>query len=125
MSKKEGLKRCSRCKKLLLLGEFGKDARAKDKLYGRCRNCARLVNKEWRSKNKERYYRSVLKSIKKYPDKQRARELVYKAVRNGAVKKELCFCGSDYVHAHHQDYSKPLIVIWLCPRHHKPEHIKK
>jgi hypothetical protein len=32
-------------------------------------------------------------------------------------------CGSVIgVHAHHDDYSKPLDVMWLCPLHHKERH---
>ncbi len=37
----------------------------------------------------------------------------------GNVKLEPCRnCGSNDVHAHHTDYSKPLQVFWLCRKHH-------
>jgi hypothetical protein len=30
------------------------------------------------------------------------------------------YCGEDYatLHAHHTDYTKPLLVTWLCPACH-------
>jgi ribosomal protein S27AE len=49
--------------------------------------------------------------------------LVGNAVRNGRLTKEPClFCGEEKVHAHHRDYSKPLDVIWLCPKCHNRLH---
>lgn len=30
-------------------------------------------------------------------------------------------CGAK-AHAHHEDYDKPLEVVWLCPIHHKQRH---
>jgi len=49
---------------------------------------------------------------------------VYNAVKKGVLKRGVCKeCGSDkYVHAHHEDYSKPLDVIWLCALHHVKIH---
>jgi len=31
-------------------------------------------------------------------------------------------CGSSKTHAHHEDYTRPLDVIWLCPAHHAERH---
>lgn len=58
----------------------------------------------------------------------RAKYLAHKAVENalvaGRLTKQPCErCGTeDKVHAHHDDYSKPLEVRWLCPPHHKERH---
>lgn len=58
---------------------------------------------------------------RKYPDKNRARELVHLAVgrkKNGLVRLPCSKCGNPKSEAHHPDYSKPLEVIWLCRAHH-------
>lgn len=51
----------------------------------------------------------------------KAHYLCTNAVRDGRLKRLPCeFCGREDVHAHHKDYSKPLDVIWLCPKcHHR------
>lgn len=61
---------------------------------------------------------------KKNPLKIKAEKFLQYAVKIGKVKKCKCeVCGSFNVHAHHDDYSKPLDVRWLCPLHHKQHHI--
>lgn len=55
----------------------------------------------------------------KYPQKRKAHTDVFVALRNGTLKKQPCEkCRSKKVEAHHDDYSKPLIVRWLCKKHH-------
>lgn len=55
--------------------------------------------------------------------KARARQIARYAIARGRLAKQPCeFCGSDAVQAHHDDYSKPLEVRWLCPRHHAAVH---
>ncbi|MHC4647806.1 MAG: hypothetical protein ACYTBJ_20275 [Planctomycetota bacterium] len=45
------------------------------------------------------------------------------AIRDGRLRRMPCEkCGAEPTEAHHEDYSKPLEVIWLCPRCHKREH---
>ena len=49
-----------------------------------------------------------------------AHQVVFRAVCRGVLKRGLCeVCGSPKVQAHHDDYSKPLEVRWLCVRHHR------
>lgn len=60
---------------------------------------------------------------KKNPDIKSAHQKVRRAVKSGKLTREPCeVCGSEIVHAHHDDYSKPLEVRWLCPHHHSVEH---
>lgn len=72
-------------------------------------------------KRKEHIAKNARKWNEKHPDAYRAHYLVSNAVRDGRLEKEPClFCGAGKVHAHHRDYSKPLSVIWLCPKcHHR------
>lgn len=58
------------------------------------------------------------------PEKQRAYSAVKQALKTGALKKGPCAdCGSPHrIHAHHEDYSKPLEVVWLCYLCHAARH---
>jgi len=59
----------------------------------------------------------------KYPEKYLARLLMTKAIRRGDLVKQPCeVCGSEEVEGHHDDYSKPLAVRWLCKTHHIEHH---
>jgi len=46
------------------------------------------------------------------------------AIRQGKLTRQPCRdCGtSERVQAHHEDYAKPLDVVWLCPKHHREAH---
>ena len=49
---------------------------------------------------------------------------VAKALKSGALVRQSCeVCGAKKVDAHHDDYSKPLDVRWLCRRHHLQHHM--
>jgi hypothetical protein len=55
--------------------------------------------------------------------KRLARVALGNAVQQGKIKRHPCEkCGAENVHGHHDDYSKPLVVRWLCPKHHAEEH---
>ena len=44
-------------------------------------------------------------------------------VRRGLIEKRPCeVCGDADAEGHHDDYSKPLEVRWLCRKHHKEHH---
>jgi len=51
---------------------------------------------------------------------------VGRAVRSGRLIKGPCqVCGSTVrIEGHHDDYSKPLEVIWLCRPHHGQRHVE-
>lgn len=54
-----------------------------------------------------------------------ARWQVHRALRTGRLTRQPCeVCGAEKVHAHHDDYSRPLEVRWLCPAHHREIHAK-
>lgn len=55
----------------------------------------------------------------KFPERIKARHKVSNAIRDGKLFKTACaVCGNIKVEGHHEDYSKPLEVIWLCRKHH-------
>ena len=56
-------------------------------------------------------------------EKQKARSAVTRAVSRGKLFKGACeVCGDLKVHAHHDDYAKPMVVRWLCQAHHEELH---
>lgn len=60
---------------------------------------------------------------KRNPVKKAASTAVNNAVRDGRLTRQPCeICGKDKAQAHHDDYSKPLDVRWLCTKHHAEWH---
>lgn len=52
--------------------------------------------------------------------------MAVRAVNRGELVRQPCvvcaergFANDSKSHGHHEDYSKPLDVIWLCPMHHR------
>ncbi len=61
----------------------------------------------------------------KYPKRVIANRAVSNAVRDGRLLKLPCsICGNEDSEGHHDDYDKPLEVIWLCPKHHAERHVE-
>ena len=45
------------------------------------------------------------------------------AIKIGLIERGQCIqCGNANPEAHHPDYSKPLLIIWLCKAHHMSYH---
>lgn len=66
---------------------------------------------------------ALRRQIEKHPDKYKARVAVGNAVRDGRLQRNPCeVCGDPKSEAHHEDYSKPLNVRWLCNKHHHATH---
>lgn len=56
--------------------------------------------------------------------KDKARSLVSVAIKKGVLKRLPCIvCGAEKSEGHHEDYNKPLEVVWLCKLHHTQVHI--
>lgn len=60
------------------------------------------------------------------PEKAIAHRLAWNAIRAGTLKPMPCErCGKEKTDAHHDDYSKPLAVRWLCRAHHMQHHAEQ
>jgi len=42
-------------------------------------------------------------------------------IRRGHMQRKPCWCGSRG-EAHHPDYARPRLVIWMCRKHHRAFH---
>lgn len=59
----------------------------------------------------------------RFPEKNKARAMVTRRIRSGTLKRQPCeICGNPNSQAHHDDYSRPLDVRWLCFKHHREAH---
>ena len=65
------------------------------------------------------------KRRKDFPEKIKAHSGVSNALRDGILSKKPCPCGEIEVEGHHEDYSKPLEVDWLCTKCHIKAHRKE
>lgn len=75
-----------------------------------------------RSRKRNEYFRLYAK--KRDPLKLKARQVINYLILKKVIFKKPCeVCGKNgRIEAHHPDYSKPLEVKWLCPKHHREIH---
>ena len=74
---------------------------------------------------KQAHARALFRSRNKFPEKYAARVIFGNALRDGKVKRpnNCSCCGKSCTpHGHHDDYSKPLEVMWLCVPCHAARH---
>jgi hypothetical protein len=112
---------CSSCHEAKPSTQFTHDRTAQDHRHHRCLACERIRTRQrmragalpkavarWRSRN---------------PDAVNAHRLLKAAVKRGNLQRQpCCVCGSTVSHAHHEDYSRPLDVVWLCLHCHHERH---
>ena len=89
------------------------------------RNHARKYGKTYYQNHREKVVNSIVKYNKANPEKKNAHSILNKAIRSKKVARSPCeVCGNIKSEGHHEDYSKPLEVIWLCRIHHREKHRK-
>ena len=123
-------KTCFKCDVEKPLTEFYKHPMMADGHLNKCKKCTRYdvrANRRLRIdyyvEYDRRRYREGRHNPNPDPFKERARLAVRNAVRRGKLTKAPCeVCGDPKSEAHHEDYTKPLDVIWLCRKHHRNAH---
>ena len=138
MAETESTKSCRGCGQDKRLGAFHSDRSRPDGLRNQCKACVNRYHRELRAKKpghyidySRRYYRKHSTEIIRYEQARRAsmqvryaaNNAVNNAIRDGKLERQPCeVCGKPNAHGHHEDYSKPLDVNWLCRRHHADRH---
>jgi hypothetical protein len=131
---------CPCCKVTKPASGFYPDKRNKYGLCCYCKECqraktllyrnanldkARAASRDWHAKHPAETAENLKKTKARAPWKQNARVKVHRAIRAGTLVPRPCeVCGSPKAQAHHDDYSKPLDVRWLCHLHHMERHRK-
>lgn len=145
------MKKCKICEQEKSLDNFYPHKAMKDGHLNICKSCTKVRIKKHRHENLEQiraydrirgrsekrrernrlYCREKRQMLARYVSEWRKRNRqkanahgrVNKAVKAGTLIKMPCEkCGNLSVHGHHDDYTKPLEVRWLCPKHHGELH---
>lgn len=133
-------KTCFKCKAVKPLDQFYKHSRMADGHVNKCKECNKLDVRQNRAKNID-YYREFDRVRAKNPERVKAASEINKAWRDADKRRAKCHravsfaiksgklirkncvrCGDAKSVAHHEDYDKPLDVIWLCQPCHKQRH---
>lgn len=134
-------KECFKCHEVLPLSAFYRHPMMADGHLGKCKECTkrdvranrRLKLDQYREYDRDRFKNDVARRAyeyarrdevrEKYPEKYRARTAVGNAIRDGRLIRLPCeVCGHPKTEGHHDDYSRPLDVRWLCKEHHEAFH---
>lgn len=127
-------KRCTKCGDEKLLKEFHKDKHTKDGFKFECKHCRSKYRKGLKGKEADRRYRRTGKKriadkryYSRHPEKMHARGAATYAVERGDLERPwFCFVNDSQcegpIQKHHEDYSNPFGVLWLCRYHHQQLH---
>lgn len=132
------MKTCFKCKAYLPLSGFYRHPETADGHLGKCKNCTKEDTRLRRAGNPERnraYSRKYATSeagraaIKaryvryKACNMRQAHYDLTRAVIEGRLVRQPCETCGKKADAHHDDYSRPLEVRWLCRTHHAAWHL--
>ena len=134
------MKTCFKCKAVKPFTEFYKHPQMGDGYLNKCKECTKNDSNKHRSENLEKVraydrergkrpervrYNTEVNRAWRDEDKRRVRahNAVKRAILKGTLQKRPCVrCGNVKSLAHHEDYDKPLDIMWLCQPCHKQRH---
>lgn len=130
-------KTCFKCREEKPVEEFYRHPKMADGHLGKCKECAKRDVKANYANRREQYSdyeqgrnvarREIKREYERLhnlrnPEKYKARYAVTNAIRDGRLQRQPCEICGDAAQAHHEDYSKPFEIRWLCFTHHRGEH---
>jgi hypothetical protein len=145
------MKNCFKCGKEKPLTEFYRHSKMADGHLNKCKSCAKTdsqINFERNMRDPQRFEMelerqrvkqrkkkiiigtkektaTIARYARRYPEKIAAHKAVKIALSSGDLKRKPCEkCSAEKAQAHHEDYSKPLDVNWLCSTHHAERHVE-
>lgn len=133
-------KKCFKCQTIKSLFDFYKHSMMLDGYLNKCKECTKKDVAKHRANNLEKV-RAYDRERGKRPERiklateickawraedkrrQKAHSAVFSAIKRGDLVRMSCVrCGTEKTEAHHEDYDKPLDVVWLCSPCHKQRH---
>lgn len=150
----DAMKACKKCSVVKPMEEFYRHNLKSDGRMGTCKDYHRaavrvlyiekMKDPEWRERELGRHREKSARARRAGPsstteivrrskwawaerniEKRKAHAMAGNAIRDGRLIRQPCeVCGKTKVDAHHDDYSKPLEVRWLCRRHHADVHLE-
>jgi hypothetical protein len=144
-------KACKKCGVEKDCSEYHKQSSRPDGIRQRCKSCTNEESKNYKvrhyerlkkvrsEKAKDKSHQDRLKQLrktdkfknykKKWDSLNKVKKIAHyaanNAIRDGRLKRLNCaVCGDKDSHAHHEDYSNPLEVVFYCKYHHAERHIE-
>jgi hypothetical protein len=135
-------KTCSKCKAEKAFGEFHVTRANPDGRACICKSCQKAKSKEYYLGNKDKFRerwradgkrpKSIARKkaalyarIAADPHFKKSHDTVFRAIKRGDIIRpdhcERCLINC-YPQAHHDDHSKDLEIMWLCPICHAARH---
>lgn len=144
-------KQCFKCAKVLVLSEFYPHKQMGDGHLNKCKECTKkdtaqratiksqdlewIISERHRHREKSRNARqrglawqesakTKANWCKRNPHKKKASDAINNAIRASKIRRQPCMvCGDQKAQGHHEDYTRPLDVHWLCTKHHGERHV--
>lgn len=119
------MKLCGGCNTEKPFAEFNRNRAKKDGYQNWCRACLNPISTAWKKTPIGRASVSrTQKHVKRNPKTRKAQQVVSGQVKRGKMTRQpCCVCNQPNADAHHEDYSRPLDLVWLCDKHHKQRHV--
>lgn len=136
-----GTKQCTGCQIEKPLSAYSRNRTKRDGYQGECKSCKATRQRVYQDtpagkktfSEAQRRYRSTkngrlmhveahMRDYRRHKMHHLARARLRDAVLNGKIIREPCELCGEAAEAHHDDYSRPLDVRWLCRKHHVEHH---